>query len=617
MTPDNSENNSQRLRSKPLKLKRQKMVGWYDPLQLLQTAKEVVVSAIFGKHADGRLVQALHPDKIIHYDYSKFVSEQGIRPESKRNSDEFWFDYVSDVGDGWNSTYAVAHALAQNYLKIDGKALLRGELLIMGGDEVYPAADSAEYTHRLEHPYSEALKNHQDEAPHLFAIPGNHDWYDSLASFTRIFCDKSYFPLFDEDEPQEDSPTGVWYLPQQRSYFAIKLPHDYWLIGVDLQLGSDLDYQQIEYLKSVNKDMNENTKIVLFVSEPYWIYKEIYEEMDATYKETRLSRDYLEEKIFKKRKIVAYVAGDLHHYYRLYDEQRGVVKITAGGGGAFLHPTHGELEKAFEKPKKPEDPHYQKFCYPPISESKKLTWGNFFFLFRNWKFGALTALVYFLAAWSVLGFFSESAIESLEQAPDFNAWLDLIEYHTIYVAMKTPVAVLWAILIFSAFLLFTDTHKREYRIWGGGIHGLTHLTACLIISWFAHWTVTHPLRDWISTLPQNITPRFYNLIFSALMIFVLAWVIGSCIMGLYLFISLNVFKRHSNEAFSSLANQDWKHFLRMKIDANGLTIYPIGINRVPRNWREATPSDQTVSAWVSDDAKASAPILIEAPILLK
>ena len=101
------------------------------------------------------------------------------------------------------------------------------------------------------------------------------------------------------------------------------------------------------------------------------------------------------------------------------------------------------------------------------------------------------------------------------------------------------------------------------------------------------------------------------------MIFVLAWVNSSCIMGLYLFISLNVFKRHSNEAFSSLANQDWKHFLRMKIDANGLTIYPIGINRVPRRWRESQPSDQTVSAWVSDDAKASAPILIEDPILLK
>ena len=85
-------------------------------------------------------------------------------------------------------------------------------------------------------------------------------------------------------------------------------------------------------------------------------------------------------------------------------------------------------------------------------------------------------------------------------------------------------------------------------------------------------------------------------------------------MGLYLLVSLNVFKRHSNEAFSSLRVEDWKNFLRMKIDPHGgLTIYPIGIRRVPRKWT-ARPPGQTGSEWIPDDPKATRPELIEAPI---
>lgn len=61
------------------------------------------------------------------------------------------------------------------------------------------------------------------------------------------------------------------------------------------------------------------------------------------------------------------------------------------------------------------------------------------------------------------------------------------------------------------------------------------------------------------------------------------FILGTFIMGAYVLISLNLFGRHYNEAFSSLGIEDWKNFLRMQIDTNGnLTIFPIGIRRVPR-----------------------------------
>lgn len=79
---------------------------------------------------------------------------------------------------------------------------------------------------------------------------------------------------------------------------------------------------------------------------------------------------------------------------------------------------------------------------------------------------------------------------------------------------------------------------------------------------------------------------------------------------MYLYVSLHVFGRHSNEGFSALKIEDYKNFLRMHIDKNGvLTIYPIKIETVPRVWADKgeyfKPSGGT------------RPELIEAPIVVR
>jgi len=86
--------------------------------------------------------------------------------------------------------------------------------------------------------------------------------------------------------------------------------------------------------------------------------------------------------------------------------------------------------------------------------------------------------------------------------------------------------------------------------------------------------------------------------------------VGAFILGVYLFISIRIFGRHNNEAFSSLRIQDFKQWLRLRIDASGgLTIHAIAIDRVPRRWRSARRAgESTIEA---DDARASAPRLID------
>ncbi len=178
-----------------------KMVGWYDPLQLLQTAQQVAVSSIFGQYSDHRLVEvlAVHKKPVDYHDYTK--------EEDGREREEIWIDYVSDTGDGWDSTYAIAYYASQPSLSVtetDGQAYHTrpGSILILGGDEVYPTPSRKEYNARLVCPYEIAQKTTSPPHPHVFAIPGNHDWYDGLVALTRLFLSKDWF--------------AGWKCPQQR-----------------------------------------------------------------------------------------------------------------------------------------------------------------------------------------------------------------------------------------------------------------------------------------------------------------------------------------------------------------------------------------------------------------
>jgi hypothetical protein len=147
-----------------------KMTGWYDPSELLRTAMQVTVSALLGTRADFRLLESFNADQSV-FDYS-----------SKR---EVWLDYVADVGDGWNSTYSVARTIASDSLTISQRDSERtyttrgGSILVMGGDEVYPVADRDSYQEKLVSPYECAMEQSKRLGPDLYAIPGNHDWYEA------------------------------------------------------------------------------------------------------------------------------------------------------------------------------------------------------------------------------------------------------------------------------------------------------------------------------------------------------------------------------------------------------------------------------------------------------
>jgi Calcineurin-like phosphoesterase len=559
----------------PAPSQRPRMIGWFDPGQLARTGTEVLVSALFGRHADYRLIEALADADRDPCDFTEH-EDSGVP------RDEIWIDYVADVGDGWDSTYAVAYYLTRPELSFDEKdrkiTTRRADILVFGGDQVYPTPSRERYEQRLVAPYETAMPSTEPPHPAVFAVPGNHDWYDSLASFTRLFTAHGWF--------------AGWKTRQSRSYFALRLPHGWWLLGVDIQLGSDIDRPQLEYFEGIGKQMQEGDRVILCTAEPHWVYATRYGEVDANYSESNLA--LLEQRLGQNR-VVLFLAGDLHHYARHELQQTGVQKITAGGGGAFLHATHKPDDKSLK------GGFELRAAFPDRDTSWRLTWKNLLFPWINPKFGLATGAIYVITAWLVA-----AGLWRFQWPDDFGPAVK----ETSLALLARPIAALWVAALWWGFVFFTDTHFKWYRRIAATAHVLAHLLMAFFLSW---WAARMGVRLW-----GTESHHLLRLLFCAAVVFGGGWGLGAILMGLYLLLSHNGFGRHSNESFSALRIVDWKNFVRMRIDAKGLTIFPVGIKRVPRKWRrgDAGPTEPKL---VPDpaDRDATAPHLIEAEIVLK
>ena len=315
-----------------------RMVRWYDPRLLGRVFVRTMVSSLAGQYADQRLVQAASDSASVaeikaRYDYSQTNPHQKISIDEKGT---YWVDYMADTGDGFESTYAMAYLLAQDSIKVneDGKSstvLKAGDILIMGGDQCYPQATREEYKHRLLTPFNWAFDT-QEPQRKLFAIPGNHDWYDGLNAFDSLFCGSR--DRLTSEAGNRGARIGGWQCQQHRSYWAIKLPHNWWIWGTDIQFSKYLDEAQVSYFEMMASEMQPGDNLIICMAEPSWMLADFQGEDDEGnfFKISTIART-------AGANIRAIVAGDWHHYNR-YQTDQGMHLITAGGGGSFLHPTH-------------------------------------------------------------------------------------------------------------------------------------------------------------------------------------------------------------------------------------------------------------------------------------
>ena len=137
--------------------RRPRMTGWFDPGVMAQSAAMMFTANIFGRHSDTRLIEALGSQPQDLFDYSV-------------HDGDFWIDYVADLGDGWNPTYAIAEALSREELQ----GTRSGKVLVFGGDRSIRIRTREAYAATPNSPIPRRSRPHA--APgHLFHS-GNHDW---------------------------------------------------------------------------------------------------------------------------------------------------------------------------------------------------------------------------------------------------------------------------------------------------------------------------------------------------------------------------------------------------------------------------------------------------------
>jgi hypothetical protein len=565
----------QGLSEQELGFARQQSVRWLSPGVLAGTGLKALLASIFGSYADKRELQAVLPSEI--HDHS--------------GGGELWLDFVADVGDGFDPTYSIASLLAAPSLTVrdttttDGDArphtLPRGQLLVFGGDEVYPVGSALGYEDRTKGPYRAALPA-ADPQPTMYALPGNHDWYDGLTAFLRLYT--------------QGRPIGGWATGQKRSYFALQLPNRWWLFAVDAQLSSYIDAPQLEYFRAAAEQLLPGDAVILCWPTPVWVHTardpQAYDPIEFFVREVVTPH---------QATVRVMLSGDSHHYARYSEDGATGQRITCGSGGAYLTATH-RLPETLEVPSPRSRMQHRtepreftlRTSYPDKPTSAGLAAGIMRLGFRNPGF------------WALMGVLQTMFVVALVFALDYGRRVGggTVGLETLRAAF--PSLLLGSLYVYGAYLLarLDSGSPRRVAAVAGVLHGLAQLA--LGFGWTEAVFALHRLRpDWLPDLLVALLVVAVTL--------VLVGLVSTLLTGVYLLLASTV-DLNLNEVMAGQSIEDYKGFLRLHLDAAGdLTIYPVKLPKACRAWK-ANPAGAPGDPWLVPAGDPLAPELMEQPI---
>ena len=445
----------------------------------------------------------------------------------------------------------------------------------MGGDEVYPVPTRTQYENRMLGPYRAAMPRSPRGSRELFAIPGSHDWYDGLLNFTNIFC--------------RQRSLGALTTSQTRSYFGLQLPHHWWLWGVDLQFGDYLDEAQLAYFSEIaTEHMEPGDRIIMCMAK----------EVESGRKSAEVSSDrsigYLEREVVHPAggEVALYLKSGRHYYARYTQEKGSSQLITAGGGGAFLHPTHDLPDRVDAPGEKGSGSYRRAAVYPSRAQSKRLRK-------RVWLLPA-----YNLHLAGVLGTIQVLLVLMLN--------LHLEDRYRSVAFGDLPVALWESPTAFLLISLLIVSFAGMIRL----AHDATGISRLLI--GLAHSLLQFVGLALVIVVASLAAAEITNGVMSLVTFLFVVWVFGGIggVVGIsgYLW-ATNSLGFHGNEAFAPLHHMDLKNFLRLHFDAEGgLTVYPVGIDRVGRKWKFC-PGAPVDEPWLEPAGPDPEAHLIESPVV--
>lgn len=528
-------------------------VKWFGVQSFWGHLRHLAAVAIATEDVDSRAWMTPDPpDELLRRVCAQLGADETSRSVTEGLGRDLWIDFVADTGDDAAVSRAVARLVFTRYqlpdLANDGQELVapRGDILFFGGDTAYPVATAEEITNRVLVPFNQVLSQRRDATRRvLLGIPGNHDWYDGLDGFQRVFRRRETRDLRGHAPTSRQSTTLITryaqyarefvrggqidkpqvlellgYEPvQNASHFVLPLAPGLSLLAVDRQLRR-VDPRQQEYFgEYLNTHLATTPWVVL--PDPLYAFGE----------KNPNGMGMLEALGLRlHRRAQFFLAGDTHHYRR--DQIGGSLHVTAGGGGAFLHPAamvDGELTPLAE--------------WPTRSQSRALLWQV------PWKVAAGRSgiIPHGVLAFTLL--------------PAFLGQLDLSLMSAS--GMASVVAATVALAIGLALLSGSARSKRGTLV-------LASLTAIAIASWSV------ALTQAVVLLQEQVVGAWDWALRAALLAVA---VFGSVFLfGAYLALLTRSGLEHT-QAFTALDHPGFKHFLRLRVRRDGSAIdgYCIGL----------------------------------------
>lgn len=264
-----------------------------------------------------------------------------VQPQGVADNKDFSFIVIGDPGEGDASQYVLSSELVKDAQQPDVK------FMVISSDVIYPDGAMKDYERNFWLP----LKG---LSVPVYAIPGNHDWYDALEGFNATFLDSASARTAMEARRKADLkltttteknirdqiaeagrlrneyrvPTGY----QQAPFFQVQTK-DFAFITVETGVLRQIDDDQMAWLKQA-LEASKGKFIFVLLGHPFYAAGEYQGNMNPKFHELhQMLRDY---------GATISMAGDTHdmEYYEEpltgKDTGRTLYHFVNGGGGAYL-----------------------------------------------------------------------------------------------------------------------------------------------------------------------------------------------------------------------------------------------------------------------------------------
>lgn len=262
-----------------------------------------------------------------------------VKPGEVKEGQDFSFLVIGDTGEG----DASQHSLRAQYLDTVKQPDVK--FVVISSDVVYPTGAMRDYEACFWLPFMGTTKP-------VYAIPGNHDWYDALEAFVATFYEPAAAKIAMRARVEVDRHLtttsegkidqliatatrlrGEYRVPtqfQKAPYFQFQTDR-FALFAIDTGVVKGIDPVQMEWLRAALASAKGKTKMAI-IGHPFYAGGQYMGEDDPDFARIHA--------LLKEHEVSIVMAGDTHdmEYYR--ENPTGDKKVAHhfvnGGGGAYL-----------------------------------------------------------------------------------------------------------------------------------------------------------------------------------------------------------------------------------------------------------------------------------------